>query len=145
MRARVRGGRACCVATRGATLLLLLLRSCVSRRLARPYCCDAGRACGCAFFSLASGWEWWLLTTAYLVFDSLHPGLSPSVARVSVVCLFIPALPRSDIYLLRWLRALDYYIQRRIIIDIYYMAVEEKSRHRAKEKPRSTTLMTAQE
>ena len=126
MRARVRGGRACCVATRGATLLLLLLRSCVSRRLARPYCCDAGRACGWSFFSLASGWEWWLLTTAYLVFDSLHPGLSPSVARVGVSvvvvvvspchCLFIPALPRSDIYLLRWLRALDYYIQRRVII-----------------------------
>ena len=72
-----------------------------------------------------------LLTTAYLVFDSLHPGLSPSVARVGVSvvvvvvspchCLFIPALPRSDIYLLRWLRALDYYIQRRIIIDIYYI------------------------
>ena len=89
-------------------MLLLLLRSCVSRRLARPYCCDAGRACGCAFFSLASGWEWWLLTTAYLVFDSLHPGLSPSVARVGVSvvvvvvvchCLFIPALPRRHVYL----------------------------------------------
>ena len=70
-----------------------------------------------------------LLTTAYLVFDSLHPGLSPSVARVGVSvvvvvvspchCLFIPALPRSDIYLLRWLRALDYYIQRRVIYYIY--------------------------
>ena len=105
-------------------MLLLLLRSCVSRRLARPYL----RVC----HSLARWVGVCLLTTAYLVFDSLHPGLSPSVARVGVSvvvvvvspchCLFIPALPRSDIYLLRWLRALDYYIQRRIIYYNYKRA-----------------------
>ena len=79
-------------------MLLLLLRSCVSRRLARPYL----RVC----HSLARWVGVCLLTTAYLVFDSLHPGLSPSVARVGVSvvvvvchCLFIPALPRRHVYL----------------------------------------------